>query len=210
MSTIAHLLEDFTALTPETQGTDGAPAGESELLDSFEQGYKAGWDDAIKAKSDNATNVSDDLAQNLRDLSFTFHEAHAAMMAEVTSVLDDIVAAAIPDILHATMGERLKSELLSLAESQSDQPAHIRAHPDDLDAVSSSLPDSADLPVKVLTDPALTPGRVEFQLGGRERALDVSDIARDIVNAVTGLKDETAARMPHSNGTQMNKDVAYG
>ena len=68
-------------------------------LDAFEEGYRAGWDDAIKAQSDDRTRISE-FAQNLQDLSFTYHEAYSHAINAMTPLLEDIVRSVLPKIAH--------------------------------------------------------------------------------------------------------------
>jgi hypothetical protein len=54
-------------------------AVEEAKVASFEQGYKAGWDDAVAAQSEDQTRIRADLARNLQSLSFTYQEARSHM-----------------------------------------------------------------------------------------------------------------------------------
>ncbi|MBA3904750.1 MAG: flagellar biosynthesis protein, partial [Rhodocyclaceae bacterium] len=49
-----------------------ATAVEEAKVASFEQGYSAGWDDAVAAQNGDQTRIRADLARNLQSLAFTF------------------------------------------------------------------------------------------------------------------------------------------
>ena len=73
---IAHLLEDFTLQAGGGQlHVLDEDALEEQRLASFEQGYSAGWEDAVQAQEQSRGQVSAELAKSLEDMSFTYHEA---------------------------------------------------------------------------------------------------------------------------------------
>ena len=67
--TIAHLLEDFGVKTPVEPEISISEGDEEAKLASFENGYSAGWDDAVDAKDKETTRISTMLAGSLEDLT---------------------------------------------------------------------------------------------------------------------------------------------
>jgi len=65
MMSIAHLLDDFAASGQSEQGLIQEVELEEERLASFEKGYQAGWDDAVKSQVADGRRITADLAQNL-------------------------------------------------------------------------------------------------------------------------------------------------
>ena len=53
---------------------------EDEKLAAYDTGYRAGWDDANAAQSDDQTRMKADLARNLQTLGFTYHEARTHIL----------------------------------------------------------------------------------------------------------------------------------
>ena len=64
MTGLAAILEDFGSIGPAASAVSlSEETLESERLESFDKGYRAGWDDAIKARSDDASEASSGLAE---------------------------------------------------------------------------------------------------------------------------------------------------
>ncbi len=190
--TIAHLLEDFGRLTEiqETSSADGTP-GEAELLDSFEQGYKAGWDDAIVAKSEERSNVSADFARNLSDLGFTYFEARDAMVAEIAPVVEEAVKIVLPEVSRQSMGDLVVEQLREIIEENADTPVIIMTSSDDYQALSDIMPDDVNFPIDIVRDAKMSSGQVRFQFGQRERQLDLDALVKGVQKAFSGFSHET-------------------
>ena len=88
-------LEVFDSNPPPAQASDMVvmPLGaiEEAKLAAYEQGYKAGWDDAAAAQSEDQTRIRVDLARNLQQLSFTHQEARAHILKAVEPLLEEMV-----------------------------------------------------------------------------------------------------------------------
>ena len=64
---------------------------EEHRLEAYEQGYKAGWDDAATAQADDHTRISAGFARNLQELSFTYHEAKGQILGSLEPLLKEMV-----------------------------------------------------------------------------------------------------------------------
>lgn len=188
--TIHHLLKDFGIphASSDIQQTDVA---ENELLDSFEQGYKAGWEDAVRAKSEERTSISVDLARSLQDLSFTYHEARAAVLADLTPVLEQIVMKIVPKVAQETLGLQIVEQLTELAETEEAQGVTISVSPENQEAVSALLPEKLPFPVNVHERSDLSEGQCEFRFGLRERRIDFDETIQGLSQVMAGLVHET-------------------
>ena len=91
-------------------GTGPAADAEAMKLEAFENGYRAGWEDATGAAASEQGHIAADLAQNLRDLSFTLAEAQVAVLAEMRPLLREIVAKLLPVAAHASLAGRIADE----------------------------------------------------------------------------------------------------
>ena len=103
MTSLAAYLEDFGAPLSEVKGyAVSDEVLETERLESFDKGYRAGWDDAIKAKTDEGTQQADAVVQALQDLSFTYHEVHAQLLSNLSPLLDEILQKILPSLARET------------------------------------------------------------------------------------------------------------
>ncbi len=100
-------LEVFDA-TPAAKPDPGlvttqVSAIEESKLASYEQGYKAGWDDAAAALAEDQTRIRADLARNLQQLSFTYQEARSHILKAVEPLLEEMVGRLLPDMARETL-----------------------------------------------------------------------------------------------------------
>ena len=84
---------DFGSFSDPILTTDAASSDEQESvrLEAFEKGYQAGWDDSSIAHQTEREKVSSELAQNLQDMSFTYHEAYAKLSLAMKPLLTKCV-----------------------------------------------------------------------------------------------------------------------
>ena len=117
MTGLAAFLEDFGAARAGGRPSVAVPdegALEAAKLEGFDGGYRAGWDDAIKAQSDDQSRISSDFAQNLQDLSFTYHEACNQVLNAISPLLEEVVVKLLPAALHQTLGLHLAEQLRAI------------------------------------------------------------------------------------------------
>jgi flagellar assembly protein FliH len=174
------------------------PVPPEESLEVFEEGYRSGWDDAVQAKSDSADHISEGLAQNLLDLSFTFHEAQAATMKSVAPLLDQIVKALLPEVLPASLATHILEELQHRIRVDDVGTVLICVSPDNTERVSSLISSTPAMAVTVQGDSGLSDIEAVLRLDREERHLDLADLATGIQDAIDGLIFDAG------------KEVAYG
>jgi len=195
--TIAHLLEDF-GTTPGSGARRVSDEDiEADKLESFETGYRAGWEDALKSRSEESERISDEFARNLQDLSFTYHEAHAQVMKAMGPLLQDIVEKILPDTVRETLGLRVAEQLTEMARIHGARPMEIVTAPTDLTAVEGLLTQDFGFPVRATADDMLTDGQVLLRMAGDERQIDMDAVMEGIRQAVAGLRDESERTLKH-------------
>ncbi|QBF29688.1 hypothetical protein [Thalassococcus sp. S3] len=194
---ITHLLEDFssTALAVGETDTSDELQLETERLAAFEQGYSAGWEDAIKAQAQDQTKVSATLAQTLADLTFTHREAHVQMLAAVTPLLEAIVEQIMPETLQQSLGPIVVEELEKLAAEHGDAPLELVCAPNHLQALEPMLPKTSDL--RIATDESLPEGQVFLRLGREERDINLKTVTDTIQAAISGFAHQIQKEQKH-------------
>lgn len=181
---ISHLLKDFQVAGIAGDLTDEVDPRNSE---TFEEGYKAGWEDAQRAMESDKKEISAGLARNLQDLTFTYFEAKSAAISEFEEVLEIILQHALPEIAHETLGLRLAEELRNLAVTDGNSEFVLTANEQDLAVINSILPDVQGVFGQAVADPDLPPGTVSWKVGDAEKRIDVSDLSEKIGQAVRGF-----------------------
>lgn len=191
--TIAHLLEDFTSRTDTPDAMLSEAMIEDIRLEAFEKGYRAGWDDSANAQRDSAASVSEDFARNLRDLSFTYHEAWAGFVAAMRPLIGQIVDAVLPDLARATLGTRVAALLQEEFEAHGPQPVVLRVAPSGAAPLRAMLPDQSGIPVRIVEDPGLADGQVQIRIAQvSERDIDLAAVLDGIGAAIDGYLRQAA------------------
>ena len=164
-----------------------AASYEDEKLQSFEQGFQAGWDDAVKAQQSDKAHISSDLAKNLQDCSFGFHEARTALTKTLRPLFTQIVETVLPELARVSLGPKVVEQLVEMARLQSDQVIEITTAPENITAINSLLEDAVPEPFVLIADTTLGPGQVFLRIGSEEREMDMDQIiatTRDTMNAL--------------------------
>ncbi|MFD1343546.1 ABC transporter ATP-binding protein [Litorisediminicola beolgyonensis] len=196
MTGLAALLEDFAPYCRHLPG-GGAPAAtvteaETEAREraAFEEGYKAGWDDAVAAEAAEGGRLSEGLAQTLLDLSFTYHEAYSHILRELEPLFTELVDHILPEALQESIGLHVVETLQERARGLVEYAVEIRVSAEDLLRVRDFVGPETGVEATVASDPRLGPGQAEIRLGSRQDRVDLSALADGIRDAVAAFTDQ--------------------
>ncbi|WP_162685572.1 ABC transporter ATP-binding protein [Roseovarius amoyensis] len=190
---LSDLLEDFT----ESGGNTGAVLSDVKVeelkLEAFERGYQAGWDDSAKAQQDSSTHLSEDFARNIRDLSFTYDEAYAGLVAAMRPLIGQTVNVVLPELAHATLGMRVAALIEKEIAACGPQPVILTTAPASAAALQAVLPQDAGFPIAIRQDDTLAEGQVQLRIGdATEREIDLQGVLDGIRDATDSFFQETA------------------
>lgn len=189
MTSLAAYLEDFGAPLSEVKGyAVSDEVLETERLESFDKGYRAGWDDAIKAKTDEGTQQADAVVQSLQDLSFTYHEVHAQLLSNLSPLLDEILQKILPSLARETLGAHVVDQLSQIARDIGTVQIEIAVAPGAAERVSQLVNNAASsLPISVIETNDVPEGRADMRLGRKELSVDLSEVTAQITEAVRSV-----------------------
>ncbi|WP_299899571.1 ABC transporter ATP-binding protein [uncultured Ruegeria sp.] len=170
---IAHLLEDFTTQT----GTGPVllldeDALEEQRLAAFEDGYGAGWEDAIRAQEQSRGQISAELARSLQDMSFTYHEAITRMTLSLEPMFASLVQTVLPEMAERGLAARLVEQLCEMARSRAEQPMQIMVPPGCAEKVAALLPQDLHSTPQVIEHSELEPGQARLEVGTSRHEVD--------------------------------------
>lgn len=165
----------------------GTAAGEEARLAAYETGYKAGWDDAVEAEADAQGRIRADLARNLQEMSFTYHEARGAVLKQIEPLMHGIVTRVLPELARDTLGQTIAERLQPLARQGADVPVRLMCNPAEIEVLTDALGAQKLLPLEVTADPLLAEGQVHLQFGDVEEMIDLDGVIRSISGAVTAF-----------------------
>ncbi len=197
--TIAHLLEDFGnagKVQPATMVSD--ELHEEQKLVSFENGYTAGWDDAVGAQERETSKISSTLANSLEDMSFTYHEAQNQLIESLDPMFKVLTSAILPDALAASFGHHIVDQLTDMAKGQTGQPLVITVAAGEAAGVRSALTQTFSVEVKVREDSELSPGQAYLRVGNLEREINSAALLESIRDSVDAFS------------YQVKEDANYG
>lgn len=148
------------------------PLTEKDCLESFEKGYRAGWDDATRSAEEHKNKFQTDLAENLKDISFTFHEARAQILRALEPLIQALFSQILPEALKHSMPEIIAERLGELLAKEVDVNFSIAVAPGLESLVSSHLSLIPDFSVQVETDLKLSEGQVIFRTSTGDHLID--------------------------------------
>lgn len=170
-------------------------ASEEAKLAAYEHGYKAGWEDAAAAQSEDQSLIRADLARNLQQMSFTFQEARTHVLKSVAPLLEEMVNRLLPEMARETLAPLVLEQVMPMAEDMTDQPVTLVLNPSVRTAVETLLIQATGLPMTIEEEPTLPEGQIYIRLGTSEAKVDLTRITKDIAAAVRGffsLSEETS------------------
>lgn len=179
---IEFLLMDFG--TPTGAVNDTAPEATMNL-DSFEEGYNAGWADAVKANKDEQSEQQAQLAESVKDFAFSRTEVQQHTLRELRPLIEGVLTAILPAALRPALAPMIVEALEEIAaDSLSDEI--VLAVPEGLSGAVSGLIDLTDWPdLTVSEDDRLGDGRAEIRCGDTTKAVDLGAVQTQITQLVS-------------------------
>lgn len=173
---------------PEPVSTGPTPE-ELEALrtEAYEQGYQAGWDDAVNAQSEDKTRIGAEFARNLQDLGFTFHEAKSHVMKTLEPLLSEMVTKVLPNLVSETLGQTIIEELIPFAEEASDAVVQIVVASGCKGSIEAIIDTSLTIPLEIIEEPSLADGQVYLRMGELEKKIDMDSAIERIGDAISSI-----------------------
>ncbi len=185
--TLSHLYQNFGDQPQSKTAVNGTSkeAIEDEKLQSFEDGYSAGWEDAVKAQSEARDHIEDGFAQKLQEISFGYHEARTALTKELGEVLEPLFAKLLPNIARDCLVPRVLETVQELSRQIVDRPIEIEVSPDRMVAMQSAFESHIVDPFVVTPDEALEKDQIFIRIGAIERSVDLEDWATELRSMIS-------------------------
>lgn len=190
----APLFETFDLAGPGPAAADpGAARAEEQRLAAFDQGYRAGWDDAVAAQDDEVARLRSGLGRSLADMRLSHDEARRHLLAAIRPLFSEMVAKVLPMAARHSLGPMILEAIRPAAEALADAPIEVRTAPANRDLVARLLAGqaggSAGLPLSVLADDGLDESQAHIRVGDGESALDLGQTVAAIGAAVANFFD---------------------
>jgi flagellar biosynthesis/type III secretory pathway protein FliH len=161
-----------------------ATAVEEAKVASFEQGYSAGWDDAVAAQQVDQTRIRADLARNLQSLAFTFQDARSHVLQAIRPLILEMVDRLLPEVAREALAPTVLEALTPMADDLADAPLTLVLNPAVRGQIEDLIAQATGLPMVIEEEPSLPEGQVYIRFGPTETKVDLSQVTADIAIAV--------------------------
>lgn len=191
---LAHRYRNFGDVKEEPNTNENliVEGIEDQKLQSFEEGYQAGWDDAVKAQTDATMKVSTELGQNLQDMSFTYHEALSKLTLSMEPMITQIVDKLLPSIARQAVGVHISSELYEMVKAAAGQPIEIVVAPENVETVKELGENNLTEAFEIVAEPSMGQGQAYVRIGNEEKNIDLDSIILGVSEALTAFFHEAA------------------
>jgi flagellar biosynthesis/type III secretory pathway protein FliH len=161
-----------------------ATAVEEAKVASFEQGYSAGWDDAVAAQQGDQGRIRADLARNLQSLSFTFQDARGHVLQAIKPLILEMINRLLPEVARESLAPTVLEAVMPMAEELADAPLTLVLNPAVRGQIEDLLIQATGLPMVIEEEPTMPDGQVYIRFGSAETKVDLGQVTADIGTAV--------------------------
>jgi len=169
-----YLFEDFSHRgVPLGKKLEKSEEIESIRLASFEQGYRAGWDDAYNILSRDNLAISKALSSNLLDLRFTFEEAKLYVSSGISNLLVQIFTHLIPSISSENFNERVLGYVRDVCNETAPRKFTISVHPSKVPQLRRLLDEIDDIDIVLDSNGEFSINEVKLSMGSGSLIYDL-------------------------------------
>lgn len=170
-------LEDFGSQTGRRPSPVAAPGAADAAPSAYEQGYNAGWDDALSQIAEEKGRIGETLAERLSLVEQTRDEAMAQMLRTLEPLLHDVFDKVLPRAVERGFLRRLMQEAEAVLE-ETNASLTLLVTPEEVTALEALVSDRQDLSdvVKVKAEPALALSQAILAWEGGQKRLDLQSV----------------------------------
>ena len=143
---------------------------------AFEQGYAAGWQDALEHMRNEDALRRIAAEEALQAVSFSYHEAHAALQARFLALMQAILAQLMPEAVRLALPSCLEKELADLVRWNTGLPVEILCAPQACATLEPVIAQAGGLKIELIPEPSFTEAQVALRLGAQERRIDLDGV----------------------------------
>jgi len=184
------LLEDFSEQEriEFTNPVTSVPAlndnSESEKLGAYEDGYTAGWDDAIQSHQQDVSQFNADFARALQEISLTYNDVRMHVTAAIEEFVLQLVETTLPALSPEMIAQSFREVLYRSLQDVSDQPISLVVAPGYADRIAEIVQDCAPTAVTVQEEPSLSPRQAFLRTGEINKIIDVAGVLDTVSEAL--------------------------
>ncbi len=185
-------LEVFeTEAADDPPGAIDAQQAAKQQETAFEQGYAAGWQDALVQMRDEDALRRIAAEDALQAVSFSYHEAHAALQHSFVELTSALLDKLLPAVARDALPVRLKAEIAEIAARETLLPLRITCAPDAVATLEPIVNSVSGIQVELVPEPSFSEAQLTLTTGAQERRLDFDMV---LENMRTRITDNTACQ----------------
>lgn len=170
--------EDFSG--PSDSPIRGSSQG-SDPLEGYELGYRAGWDDAVKAHQESQIHLSTVLAQNMEQIEFSLVEAQVDILKSMKPVFNEITSTLLPGLSNEALRALIAEEISKVLEEHVPKSVSIVVSEQDEAPVAALLNSTRALSgVSLVSKTSLSEGQAYISYADQNRKIDVREAISEI------------------------------
>ncbi len=173
--TIAHLYKSFESQKEHSSNSANEQSDlqiQEEKLESFEDGYKSGWDDAVAAQQEENLSISKELGNKIQEISFTYHEARSALSRELREIIEPVLNSLFPMIAKETLPSHIAEQVSKLASDALHQEIEIVTSSSSAIHLNRLCESVIEPPFVLVPDENLLDEQIFVRVGRHEREID--------------------------------------
>jgi len=129
--------------------------------DAFDEGYTAGWEDALKQAQSDAAKAETQISDALQALDFTYFEARHHVLASLRPLIEAMMTNLLPEVAKDTLIPMAVAEIEAIAK-KTDAPIEMRCTAATADKLRSALETHSSAPVNVAIEDTLTDAQIRL------------------------------------------------
>lgn len=149
---------------------------QSTRLDAFEEGYKAGWDDAALSGAAVSEQMCQALSQNLQDLSFTYNEASSHVIASIKPLLIQLTGKVLPRIAQEFIGPLVLQTIEDAVRNNARPQVCVTVSESEASHIEKVFEQDFGFPVILASSSELSPGQACIQFENSEQMIDINSV----------------------------------
>lgn len=189
---IRGLLETFEVADTGARNSTGSatdPSLENLRASAFEAGYTSGWDDAKTADDQARKRVQAEFERNVEAISFTYHEAVDRVRSELSTFFDALLSEFLPEILPLVLREHIRTELITIAETQIELPVEIVVSPNCMELVTDLADGDFASRINLIEDASLAPNQVFVRIAENEKEINLAPLVSELKFQLGAMKE---------------------
>ena len=143
---------------------------------AYEQGYAAGWQDALENMRSEDELRSIAAQEALQAIGFSYNEAHQALSGSFLALAQTILQTVLPEAARLALPAFLATELDALLARHTRPDVQILCAPGVHDTLGAVVASCTQTKIELISEPSFSEAQLVLRLGSEERMVDLDDL----------------------------------